>query len=291
MRLCALAVLACLPVCAQTVPAGAVAGWGYRNTSPTLEAAPGQVLIVSLHGAQARLTQPVPGTPTPGTLLATTVAGFSAELVQGQRRTPVGIYGVSQTETITNITLQIPFALAVHQLARLEFKEGSIVLAQLPVRGVSDKIHVITSCDESVIYYSVFGGENLDGCTAAVVRPRGGLNSPQLPFRSGETVVGFAYGMGDAEPSPLNVPFRAGFTKQSFIMRFAIAGGPVYWAETLPVASLTTSNGTYQFNFTVPPLPDDTPLPACNDRGLYGNMTVSISGLHSTDTFQLCVTR
>lgn len=290
----------CASLCAQMAPAGSVAGWGYRNSAPLMEAAPGQVLIVSLHGARARLSQPVPGTPEPGTLLATTVSGFSADLVQGANRIPAGIYGVSQTpcpvgtvpcEPVTNITLQVPFNLEAHEFASIEFKEGGILLAQVPVRGVTDKIHVITSCDQSVIYYSVFGGENLQECTAAVVRPRGGLNTPRLPARPGDELVGFAYGMGDADPSPLVTPFRGGLTKQPFIMRFAIAGGPVYWAQAPAAVALTLTNGTYQFYFTVPPIPDDRPLPACGDGGVYGNMTVSISGLHSTDTFELCVTR
>lgn len=299
MRIGFAGLLFCASLFAQTAPVGSVAGWGYRNASPTMEAAPGQVLIVSLHGARVRLSQPVPGTPAQGALLATTVSGISADLVQGGNRIPAGIYGVSQTpcpagipcEPVTNVTLQVPFNLEANRFASLEFKEGGIVLAELPVRGVTDRIHVITSCDQSVIYYSVFGGENLQECTAAVVRPRGGLNSPRLPARPGDELVGFAYGMGDADPSPLVVPFRGGLTKQPFVLRFAIAGGSVYWAQAPAAVALTLTNGTYQFYFTVPPIPDDIPLPACGERGVYGNMTVSISGLHSTDTFELCVAR
>ena len=296
MRKCLISVLLCLPVGAQNTVAGA----GYRNASPVLEAAPGQVLIVSLHGARARLSEPVPGTFTPATSLPRSAAGFSADLVRGEVRTPAGIYGVSQTacpagiaacQPITNITLQIPFELAVNQFASVEVKEGGIVLAQLAVRGVWDKIHVISSCVESVVYYSLFGGETLDSCTAAVVRPMGGLNNPNIPARPGETLVAFAYGMGDADPSPIGRPFRAGRTKQPFVMRFAIAGGQVYWAQAPDAVVLITAGGTYQINFRVPPLPGDTPLPACGERGLYGNMRVSISGMHSTDTFELCVTQ
>lgn len=299
MRIGFSALLFCASLWAQTAPAGSVAGWGYRNSASLMEAAPGQVLIVSLHGARARLSQPVPGTPVPGNQLATTVSGFSVDLVQGANRIPAGIHGVSQTpcpvgiacDPVTNVTLQVPFHLEANQFASLEFKEGGIVLAQLPLRGVTDKIHVITSCDQSVIYYSVFSGENLEECTAAVVRPRGGLNTPRRPARPGDELVGFAYGMGDSDPSPLVTPFRGGLTKQPFVMRFAIGGGPVYWAQAPAAVALTLTNGTYQFYFTVPPIPDDIPLPACGDRGVYGNMTVSVSGLHSTDTFDLCVSR
>lgn len=304
MRTCALlASLLSLPLWAQTSPTtGTLAGTGYRNTSPVIEAAPGQVLIVSLYGAKARLTEPVSGRPVPPNLLATTVGGFSAQLVQSQTRTAVGIYGVTQSscpssavpcEPVTNITLQVPFQLLTSQAsnsyAGLEFKEVDTVLVQFPVRPVSDKVHVISSCDESLIYYSVFGGENLTACTGAAVRPRGGLITPSNPVHPGEPLVAFAYGMGDATPSPLSVPFQAGLTKQPFILRYAPAGGPAYWAQAPDGVSLTASNGTYEIHFTVPPLPA-SPLPPCGQNGIYGNIKVSVSGMHSTDTFDLCVT-
>jgi hypothetical protein len=95
--------------------------------------------------------------------------------------------------------------------------------------------------------------------------------------------------MGDAEPSPLSANFRGGLTRQPFVLRFALAGGPVYWAQPPDAVALTHANGTYQMYFTVPPLPPDVPVPACGDKGLYGNMTVTVSGLHSSDTFELCV--
>jgi len=295
------AALLSLPLWGQTSQTtGTLAGAGYRNASPVIEAAPGQVLIVSLYGAKARLTEPVYGKPVPPNLLATTVGGFSAQLVQSQTRTSVGIYGVTQSgcpgsaipcQPVTNLTLQVPFqlltSLASNSYAGLEFKEGDTVLMQFPILPVSDKVHVINSCDESLIYYSVFGSE--DACTSAVVRPRGGLITPRNPVHPGEPLVAFAYGMGDATPSPVSVPFQAGLTKQPFILRYAGAGGPAYWAQAPDGVSLTTSNGTYEIHFTVPPLPD-SPLPPCGQGGIYGNMKVSVSGTHSSDTFDLCVT-
>jgi hypothetical protein len=262
------------------------------------------VLIVSLNGVRARLTGPVFGTPQPPDLLDKEIAGLSAQLVQSRSRTLVGIYGVSQSICpgptipclpVTNFTLQIPFELvateAFHGYAGLEFKEGDNIIAHLPIRAVSDKVHIINSCDDSLVYYSVFGGENLQACTPAVVRPRGGLITPRNPVRSGEPLVAFAYGMGDTNPSPAYAEFRPGLTKQPFILRYAIAGGPVFWAQSPDGVALTSSIGNYQVHFTVPPLPDAQPLPSCGERGLYGNVTVSIAGAHSTDTFELCVMR
>lgn len=295
MRTSLVAFLLFLPLCAQTT--GRLVGFGYRNPPAAIEAAPGQVLIVSLYGAQARLTAPVPGEPKPPALLATTVAGFSADLLQSGLRTPVGINGVSQTpcaagvapcDPVTNITLQVPFQLAGPAI--LEVKEGAGVLAQVPLQAVSDNAHIITSCDQSVVYYTVFGGENLQACTAAVVRPRGGLITPRNPVHPGESLVAFGYGMGHAAPSPLDPSFRGGLTTQPFILRYAVAGGPAYWAQAPDGVSLTTTSGNYQIHFTMPPLPDDRPLPPCAQGGLYGNVRVSISGVHSTDTFELCVT-
>lgn len=302
MRMIALLVLLGMRLGAQSVPA-TLAGSGYRTPPNAIEAAPGQVMIVSLHGIQARLTAPVEGVHSPGTGLATTVAGISAQLVQASGRTPVSIYGVSQTpcapmaapcSPVTNVTLVVPFQLtatAVNSYAGLEFKEGTNVITTIPVRAVPDRAHIVNSCDESLVYYSVFGGENLTGCNPAVVRPQGGLITPYRAVRAGEPLVAFAHGLGDANPSPAGGgAFVPGLTKQPFVLRYAVAGGAVYWAQAPDGVSLTTAWGVYQVHFTVPPLPDNAPLPACGERGLYGNVTVTISGIHSSDKFELCVT-
>jgi len=288
-----------LPIAAQTV---SLAGLGYRLPSNAIEAAPGQVTIVSLHGIQTRLNEPVRGVFDPATSLLGTATGITAHLAQGSTRTPVSIFGISQTPCapaavpcmpVTNITLGVPFQLAstpVNNYAAMEFKEGAGVVAAIPVRAVPDRAHIITSCDESLVYYSVFGGEDLTGCNAAVVRPRDGLITPYRAAHPGEPLVAFAYGLGDATPSPIaNGAFTTGVTKQPFVLRYSIAGGPVYWAQAPDGVSVTAVNGVYQVHFTVPPLPEDTPLPACGERGVYGNMKVAISGIHSSDTFELCV--
>ena len=290
-----------LPLAAQSVPVG-FAGAGYRNPTNAVEAAPGQVIIVSVNGAQARLTAPVEGKPDV-TAPPTPVAGFSVDLIQSTGRTAALLYGVSQTPCaipsmacvpVTNITLVVPFTLvdtAINGYAALEIKENDKAFAVVPVRSVPDKVHVISSCDESVAYYSVFAGEQLTQCTAAVVRPRGGLIKPGLPVRPGEPLVAFAYGMGDTNPHPAQSgPFVPALTKQPFVLRYAVAGGPVYWAQAPDGVALQAAAGTYQVHFTVPPLPDNTRLPACGEMGLYGNLTVTISGIHSSDKFELCVT-
>jgi hypothetical protein len=141
------------------------------------------------------------------------------------------------------------------RLAELEFKEGDAVIAHVPIRAVPDKVHIINACDESLIYYSI---------------------------------------LDDANPTPTGptyTDFGAGLTKQPFIMRYAIAGGPAFWAEAPEAVTLFSSHGNYQVNFTVPPLPDNTPLPAGGDLGVYGNLSVTISGMHSSDKFELCVSR
>jgi len=151
-----------LPLAAQSIPA-TLAGSGYRTPPSAIEAAPGQVLIVSLNGAQTRVPNPVFGTFDPVTGMSAAVAGFSAQLVQSRGRTPVGIYGAGQTPCATpsipcvpatNITLIVPFALVdtanANGFASLEVKEGNNILANIAVRAVSDKVHVITSCDDSL---------------------------------------------------------------------------------------------------------------------------------------------
>jgi uncharacterized protein (TIGR03437 family) len=296
-----LLLLAGLPLAAQSVPVG-FAGAGYRNPPSIVEAAPGQVLVVSVNGAQARLAEPVQGKPDV-TTEPSPVGGFSVDLVQTTGRTPALLYGVSQTPCaipssacvpVTNLTVVVPFTLVdtpISGVAALEVKENGRTFAAVPVRAVTDKVHIISSCDDSVVYYSVFGGEDLTQCTAAVVRPRGGLIKPGRPVSPGEQLVAFGYGMGDTNPHPAQSgPFVPALTKQPFILRYAVAGGPVFWAQAPDGVALQAAAGTYQVHFTVPPLPDNTPLPACGERGLYGNLTVTISGIHSTDRFELCVT-
>lgn len=178
---------------------------------------------------------------------------------------------------------------AANSWAGLELTEGARILANIPIRPVADKVHIVNSCDESHIYYSVFGGEQLTTCTAAVVRPRGGLITPLNPVRPGESLVAFAYGMGDATPSPTLQEFRPGLTVQPFIMRYSVAGGAAFWAQAPDGVSLTNSKGDYQIHFTVPPLPSTPPLPACGELGVYGNVRVTVSGTHSSDSFDLCV--
>lgn len=97
--------------------------------------------------------------------------------------------------------------------------------------------------------------------------------------------------MGDTNPSPASGQFQPALTKQPFIIRWAVAGGPAFSAQAPEGVSLTTAGGNYQIHFTVPPMPDNAPLPACGQMGVYGNVTVSVSGLHSTDSFTLCVER
>lgn len=302
MRHTILLVIAGLPLAAQSVPVG-FAGAGYRNPANIVEAAPGQVLVISVNGAQARLMETVSGKPDVTTGSPTSLGGFAADLVQSTGRTSALLYGVGQTPCAipsanctpaTNLTVFVPFTLVdtpVNGVAALEVKENGKTFAVVPVRAVTDKVHIISSCDDSVVYYSVFGEEGLTQCTAAVVRPRGGLIKPGRPVSPGEQLVAFGYGMGDTNPHPAQSgPFVPALTKQPFILRYAVAGGPVFWAQAPDGVALQAAAGTYQVHFTVPPLPENTPLPACGERGLYGNLTVTISGIHSTDRFELCVT-
>jgi uncharacterized protein (TIGR03437 family) len=308
MRTILLALVVCLVSLAQSPPQ-ILAGAGYRNPPAAIEAAPGQVLIVSVYGVSARLYQPVTGEPGPDGLFSQPVAGLSARLIElGQRvparqPIPVRIFAAGQTPCssaapgcapITNLTLQVPFELpdfaAANGHAAIEVLESGRLVGNVPVLAVTDRPHIITSCDDTLAYYSVFGGEELTSCTAAVVKPRGGLIRPGRPVTPGEPLVAFAYGMGAFNPAPGNPGNpTAGLTKQHFTMRFSIAGGPAFWAQAPDGVSVSPANGVYQVHFTMPPLPATPALPPCGQGGLYGNVKVSIAGLHSSDEFELCL--
>ncbi|MBN8729101.1 MAG: hypothetical protein J0L64_01070 [Acidobacteria bacterium] len=308
MRTTLIAVLVTSAALAQPLPQ-ILAGAGYRNTPPSIDAAPGQVMIVSLYGAAARLNAPAAGDPGPDALFGRPLAGLTARLVETGQRVPlrqpvtIRILGASQTHClggapscapVTNLTLQIPFELAelapATTYAAIEVYDDGRLLGHIPVRAVTDRPHIITSCDDSLVYYSVFGGETLSACTAAVVKPRGGLIRPGLPVSPGEPLVAFAYGMGLTKPAPgAPIDFKPGLTIQPFTLRFSVAGGPAFWAQAPDGVSLTTAYGVYQVHFTMPPLPASPALPPCGEGGLYGNVKVSIAGLHASDEFELCV--
>lgn len=308
MRTILLALVVCLVSLAQSPPQ-ILAGAGYRNTPTAIEAAPGQVLVVSIYGVSTRLYQPVTSEPGPDGLFSQPVAGLSARLIElGQRvptrqPIPVLIFAAGQTPCLsaapgcapaTNLTLQIPFELtefaAANGYAAIEVLESGRVVGNLPVRAVTDRPHVITSCDDTLAYYSVFGGVTLTACTPAVVKPRGGLIRPSLPVNPGEPLVAFPYGMGLTNPAPAGPNgFRPGLTTQPFTLRFSIAGGPAFWAQAPDGVALTTTSGVYQVHFTMPPLPASPALPPCGEGGLYGNVKVSIAGLNASDEFELCV--
>ena len=81
LRLSSILILTVGMAMAQTgIP---VAGFGYRTPADRVTAAPGQVMIVSVFGAAARLAGPVfPVVGPEG--LPTTVSGFSVDFVQGR---------------------------------------------------------------------------------------------------------------------------------------------------------------------------------------------------------------
>jgi hypothetical protein len=107
---------------AQSSPSVLVAGWGY--TAPgAIQAAPGQIVTVSLYGLPARTVEPLHVYDEAGRY-TTLNSGISVVLVQPFEPTemPVAIYAVQQTtcaETdracspLTVLTLRLPFELTV----------------------------------------------------------------------------------------------------------------------------------------------------------------------------------
>src|SRR5207248_1316556 len=107
---------------AQTQPPGGnsiiLAGTGYNVPQPTLDVAPGQVIVLHLHGINTRIDSNL--TPLPGPSgFPLVLNGISIDLIQGKAATATGLelraayqtHCIEPCSTVTGITLQIPFEL------------------------------------------------------------------------------------------------------------------------------------------------------------------------------------
>src|SRR5258706_13236980 len=94
-----------------------VAGFGYRNPSNTVLAAPGQILLVSVFNVVTRIPEPVFPVATNG--FPTEVRGVSVDFVQGPVTVQLQIRGIQQSpcprsgscSPATSLTIQIPYEL------------------------------------------------------------------------------------------------------------------------------------------------------------------------------------
>jgi hypothetical protein len=286
-----------------TAPSISLAGTGYTLAHPAQQAAPGQLLLISLFGIKTSIPVPHLATQTP-TGWPSTIDGITVELVQGNppQVYPVEIRGIQQAfcelpsscNTITGITLQVPFTLssAPESLPYLRVSEGGQVVGAVLLRPVPDNVHVINTCDGTLIYISAAYSVPQDICVP-VAMSNGKINSLYNLAHAGDAMSVWAYGLGALQsqaapivtPAPLQQPFQLNFDfRPNAPASRPVAGSGVVAA---PLAVDYVGSGTYQINFVIPPAPSG--LPACDGLTIKSNLTVTVSGPNSFDAAAVCI--
>ena len=290
-------------------PVITLAGGGFAPAPPAQAVAPGQLLVISVYGILTRIPSPQVTAPTADGW-PNSVAGVAFDLVQGNRPsvTPVAVRGIQQTQCgpsevcslLTSATLIIPFTLHSNYASlgepppQLRISENGITVGTVLLRPVSDFVHVLNTCDGTLVYLSAAYSVPQDVCTPAVM-VGDKLNSLYNLAHAGDQLAMWLYGLGPisagsggavlpenlAKPVQsfqLNFDYRPNVPASPAVPGFGVTAAPVFAAYT---------GGTYQINFVVPPVPAGTP--ACDGVKVKSNLTVTVTGANSFDAALLCV--
>jgi len=198
---------------------------------------------------------------------------------------------------MTSITVQIPFSLDTSSLfPELRISEQGTPVGGIILQPVSDSVHVLNTCDTTQIYISAAVSVPQDVCFP-VVLDRGKLVSLYNLAQGGDEAAMWLYGLGSiTKPSgpccsspdqlskpinqfQLNFDFRPNAPASPAVAGFGVTASPLFAAYA--------GAGTYQINFTVPPIPPGTP--ACDGTVVRSNLTVTVSGPNSFDAAMVCV--
>ena len=221
--------------------------------------------------------------------------GSSPIVVQllGIRQSGCDSNAAASCDPLTGLTLVMPLAMPpVGAAAELVINDRGRNVRTIPVRSLPDRIHIVSTCDEVAV--SVGNDAPNEECGPVVRRPMGRRVTPQDPARPGETIVGWAYALG--------LPGRqveADFGRITSVLNppavrfsFGAPGSPVLppgpgaspaFAAAFPPSPL------YQINITLPELPQNLSIPACDGQAVKSNLTVLLSGLSSMGTVSVCV--
>ena len=227
LRICSL-LMSLSPVFGQGMT---LVGSSYTNPA-SIRVSPGQITTFFVSGLTPDLTKPQKATSLP---LPNSLAGISLTINQSSLKQSVAVplVAVEQLNTcsiappalppsptstpstvppeclLTAITLQIPFELTPLPI----FAGGSNLGGKLDVTDVvitangvasktfaispiTDNLHVVNTCDS---FPSV--ASNSGSCSPAVTHADGTLVTAAAPGKPGETVVIYAFGLGQTEPA------------------------------------------------------------------------------------------
>jgi uncharacterized protein (TIGR03437 family) len=300
MKAAALGLLMTLGSLAAQTPS-LVTAVGYAAPEP-VEVAPGQVITLFVR-TPTRLAQPIVASGTP---LPVLLGGFSVLLSQALSSTvtAVPILSVRPVERCsavvpavctsqTAISVQIPFELIPNvdgsrlpeNSATLTVSDGSSAGEPMLLRPVTDRIHVVNSCDLAL-------GAQTVPCGPVVKHADGAPVTAAKPALAGETITLEAYGLGfgssrvvsgAAAPSPevevagIAVDFRYGLE--------AVATRPGASAATVSATLVPGSVGLYRLSFAAPAAPAG--LASCSSTA--ANAAVTIGRAASFDGAPLCL--
>src|ERR1035437_314061 len=286
-----------------------LAAAGYIVPSPSLDVAPGQVIVLHVHGITASIDANL--TPTPGSSgFQRLLNDISIDLIQGKAGTLTSLelraayqtHCIDPCSTVTGITLQIPFELETDFAAKgdpfpwLRISENGKPVGGVLLRPVSDNVHVINTCDDTQVYISAAVSVPQNVCADAAM-VSGALNSLYNLAHAGDQLAVWLYGMGAKtqqapdccfSPDQLSKPVQ-GF-QLNFDFRPNAPASPVvpgFGLTSAPLFAAYVGGGMYQVNFAVPPFPAG--LPACDGVRIKSNLTVTITGPNSSDAAQICI--
>lgn len=306
------ALCAALPAQTQTLR---IVGSGYRPPQP-LKVAPGQVLTLFLEAGGVSLSAPVKAGSTP---LPLNLEGFSAFLRQTFSEGPIQVpvfsveparncYGLvpSLCTDLVAMTIQIPWELIPNtpraarpeNFATLTVSHQGLARETVALDPQTDQIHIVNTCDFAWPLLIERPADPAAGCRPMVTHAGGRLVTPSNPAVPGETLIMYAFGLGEPPGAPpsghsARSPIALAGVElrlQEGVNLPAVRPGAPVSSVRAPAASaeLVPGNvGLYQISFTVGGL--DVSIPACTASSIASNLTVSIGRASSFDGAGICV--
>jgi uncharacterized protein (TIGR03437 family) len=285
-------------------------GTGYTDPSYIL-IAPGQITTLFVTGLKTTLpSAPIKATSFP---LPSVLGGISVTLGQnGQQPSPIPLLSIQQltqclngsgscqSTGVTAITAQIPFELLVPeqnaQTTELAISENGNVGKTFTVLPVAVNLHILKSWD-------AFPSQRKNNGNAVVTHGDGSPVTSDAPGKAGETVVIYAFGLGQTTPAaktgsatPMTAPTLPGSTivavqfdsrpnaqPSNPYINPNLSGipGPIF-----PVfVGLTPDEvGLYQINVKLPDTLQSA-VPCSTSLGVASNLTINVaSGTSPTMT-------
>jgi len=304
-----LALLLCIGSSAFAQPAASLAAVGYTGPGFPLPVAPGQVVTLFFYGVapfadgQLRFAQ---ATNVP---LPTTLAGLSVHIAQQPLSFP--IFAVRQQNEcdqdlagnlgclLTSIRVQVPIELLA--TTEMILNVNGQTSRGFAVQPIADNSHVLTSCDVS------WDIRFTTSCSRLLFHADGNAVSESDPARRGETIIVYAFGLGQTSPRVPNGAAPSGAIFKDFAGHPRVRARFLSYLSTeltaiprafsqedaddpgspIAFAGLTPGQvGLYQLNIPVPQTLQ--PQAPCS-KVVLGNMALHITTSQGTESIAFCL--